>query len=698
VFKPKGTVDGSIRLSRTSENGPLGVSATVVARDLAGVYRHFPYPLEHLSGLLRMDKQRLTLDLRGLIGEKPARISGTIENPGPDAVVKLTIEADSVPIDPTFMGALRPDVRKVVDRFHPSGSVKALVHVFRKPLTGPIHKPEGHLVIDAVLDLNPRCEITWADLPYPVRNLTGRLELHPSLWEFKNMRGQNGQEIITGNGRVEKLKGPKLSSGEPPLKIDLRIQAENLPFNDVLRKSLQPAWQKTWAIINPTGSSDVDAWVHIEPGRPDINHISISPRPETTVRLVVPRTPPSAADLGGKIELRMENVRGRFDFDNGKVAMHDVNFLFHGAPVQFAGGAVTVEDSGRFDLAVTHLWIKEIRFDSALRNIMPPLMAQFALRLDDGRPFTARGNLQIGWSGVLGERAWCRWDQTLAVFNDNTLKTGIPLEHIQGQLEDVNGWSDGEALEVHGKVSLASVSLLGQQITQLESPFHIQRGSAQLDHLDGHLLGGELIGSGTISLDDTPKYSTSLQLTGAEIQRFALTQPGRQSYRGTLNASLAVSGMGTDIHSLQGKGDARISHGDLGEMPVVLRFANLLKINLSSLTSPRTSGKAMFDSADVEFRIVEGSTIIDPIKFTGSAFSLQGRGIRDPQGNLDLRLHPLYGRDQYHVPIVSDVIREASGQFFAIRIVGPSSHPRYTLEPLPPVQKLKIRRAERNQP
>ena len=153
-------------------------------------------------------------------------------------------------------------------------------------------------------------------------------------------------------------------------------------------------------------------------------------------------------------------------------------------------------------------------------------MAQFALRLDDGRPFTARGNLQIGWSGVAGEPAWCRWDRTLAVLSDNSLKAGIPLEHIQGQLEDVRGWSNGQALEVHGIVKLASVSLMGQQITELESPFHLERGLARLDSLHGKLLKGELLASGSISLDATPKYTVSLRLTGAQLEEYARTLAG----------------------------------------------------------------------------------------------------------------------------------------------------------------------------
>jgi hypothetical protein len=696
VFRPSGNVDASVHLRRTEADGPVATKATVSCRDVAAVYRHFPYPLEHMSGKLVLEDHKLGVELRCLIGEKPASLLGTIDDPGPDAVVRLDIKADSVPIDAAFMSALPPDVFKVVDRFKPSGSVKAAVRVFRKPMVGPRARPEGDLAIDATLDLNPRCEITWADLPYPIRNLTGKLKLHPDLWEFQDMRGRNGEEVITGNGRVEKLAEPDLPNGEPPLKIDLSIRAENLPFSDQLRKALQPAWQKTWAIINPTGASDVDATIHIAPRRPDVTHITISPRAESAVRLVVPRPAETAAGgQPGVIELRMENARGRFEFDNGKVAMKDVSFFFHGAPVQFATGEVQVEDSGRFALAVNDLWIKDIRFDSSLRNIMPPLMAQFAVRLDDGRPFTARGNLQIGWSGVVGEPAWCSWASTRAVFVDNSLKGEIPLQHIQGQLEDVRGWSDGRALEVHGTMRIASVSFLGQQITELEGPFHVERGAARVDGLHGRLLGGNLTGNGMITLNDTPKYSTSLELKGAELQEFAKTQPGRQSYRGALNAALELSGLGVNVRSVQGKGEAHIAQGDLGELPVVLRFAKQLNANLSPLASPRNSGKSAFDSADVEFRVVNGEAILDPIKFTGSAFSLRGSGTRDALGNLDLRFKILYGRDRYHLPVVSDVIREVSGQLFIVRVVGPSSSPKFELVPLPPVTRMRLRRGER---
>ena len=108
--------------------------------------------------------------------------------------------------------------------------------------------------------------------------------------------------------------------------------------------------------------------------------------------------------------MRMEDVKGRFIFDNGIVKMIDVGFQFHDAPVKFARGTVVVEDSGQFELEVYDLRAQDFRLDSRLRDKMPPVMADFARRLDEGKTFRVNGNLKLGWSGKLGEPPLCKWD------------------------------------------------------------------------------------------------------------------------------------------------------------------------------------------------------------------------------------------------------------------------------------------------
>ena len=76
-------------------------------------------------------------------------------------------------------------------------------------------------------------------------------------------------------------------------------------------------------------------------------------------------------------------------------------------------------------------------------------------------------------------------------------------------------------------------------------------------------------------------------------------------------------------------------------------------------------------------------TTFNPIEFFGDAFSLHGRGTLDVQGELDVKLRVLYSRDAWHIPGVSDLIREAEGQFLVIRVTGPAVAPTFKLEFIP---------------
>jgi AsmA-like C-terminal region len=343
---------------------------------------------------------------------------------------------------------------------------------------------------------------------------------------------------------------------------------------------------------------------------------------------------------------------------------------------------------------VNELDVKDIRFDADLRKKMPPLMAQFALRLDDRHAFRARGNLRIGWTGEAGVPAWCSWENTRVVFNDNTVRTGIPLEHIQGVIENVSGWSNGISLEVRGALQLDSVSLLGQQITAVESPFHIEQGVAWLDNVRGHFLKGELLGENcSVTLDATPHYHAALSIRGAQLQEYARAISGRQSYRGKIDARIELNGWGNDVRNLHGGGEAHITEGDLGELPPLFKMATKIAayLNIPGLAlagRARGAGKTAFDSADVVFTIASGLTTFDPIKFTGNAFSLLGQGTMNPQGTLDLQLNVLWGRDQLHIPLLSDLTREASTPILIVKVDGTPLYPQFDIKPLPLLNKL----------
>jgi hypothetical protein len=693
-YRPQGRVHLRGHFVRPRRGGEVVPDLVVECQDVAITYFLFPFPLEHIAGTLTWRDDRVVVDLGTNVGGAPLTARGTIRHPGPDGVADLTFAAGAMPIDAgrpddPLMRALPADIRRDVAQFHPKGSARGTATLHRDPPARPGDDPIGRVRVVVSLDLNPGCEMLWDGLKYPVTNLTGHLDLQPNRWEFKGMKGSNGLAQIAASGWVRQ---DALGRRE----VALALRADHLPFDRFLRQALPREWQATWDTLNPSGTSRVDARIAVPPGGKPRYHLTIVPEADTHVHLKltpVPGTVAPGVGAGGTIDLPvMEDVRGSFVFDDGVVTMSDVKFVFRESPVSFAGGTVTVWENGRFALGVWDLVVEKLRLDSDLRRIMPPRMAAVAGRLDNGRPFWIKAggaggprppepDLGISWSGRAGEPAECTWRRGRVVLIDNAIQAGLPLEHLQGEVANIHGRSDGQTLEVYGALELASGDVLGQQVTGLSSPIAVSRGVAALPNLKGGLLGGELTGRVEVHLDATPRYWASLTLREADLERYTRTLPGRQHIRGKLSARLNLEGLSSDLRTVQGEGQAKIADGDLGKLPILLRLFKVLNLSATTPTA--------FDSVDVTFKVQNGEATLHPIKFTGDAISLLGSGTVNLQGDIDLRLRPLYGRDEgwLHVMVLSDLVRELGGQLFDIHATGPFSLPNFALEPVPAAAK-----------
>ncbi len=667
-FQPKGRADLDIQLARKVPGGKLDWTLGVECLDMAMIYKDFAYPLQHVSGDLLCREELITLDLHTTLGDKPISMSGRIERPGPDSMIDLKLTADSLPIDSALLTAMPEDIRAVINSFKPAGTVKGTAQIKRFPPTPIDPDPKGRLEIHSSLDLNPGCEMTWDGLKYAVRDLTGHLEIHPNSWTFTNLKGSHGQATITGNGQVDLLAPNRF-------RYDIHINANNLLFESQLHDALQDAWKNAWDTLNPTGASDVDVRITREPEKGDHYHLEITPRRQTNLRLKFERAAQDGETGPRQIEMPMEDVTGRFVYDDGVVTMSDGSFLFRNSPVRFGRGSVRVFDSGAFTLNVDDLTVKDFLINSGLRKLMPPSLANYALRVDEGHAFTVRANLQLAWSGKAGDPAMCAFDHGIIVFNDNAIVAGMPLQHIQGQIDNLHGSFNGQKFEVFGALDLASINVAGLQITDVTTPIEIADGEAKLVNIEGTFLDGKVGGNLVVGLSSTPKFKAHLRLDGANLEKFARSMPGKQNFHGLLSGQIDLAGLGPDLHSLQGGGEAHIIEGDLGKLPAFLKLVS--RLNLAP------TAKTAFDKADVWFTIRNGQTTFNPIQFFGYAFSLHGRGSLDVQGDLDVKLRVLYGRDSWHVFLLSDAFREASGQIFVIRVSGTPAAPSFRAEPLP---------------
>ncbi len=684
-----GRINVTATATRLEPGGEVDVASDVECLDVSVKYKHFAYPVDHLKGTIRHTKAKLDLDLTSRVNDKPVRVSGTVERPGPDAVACLSFEVASLPLDEALFNALPPEVKPVVASFNPAGTVRGTARMVRRPPLKKGDDPKGRVQIDATIDLNPGCSATWDGLKYPVRDLQGRLEVHPDLWVFREIRGHNGQASIALSGQLEQLNTSKPKVGPDALKVDVKLKATNLPFDQQLRDALPAPWKVTWATLNPTGASDIDATIAVDPRKApparDHYNIVIVPREQTGVRLRFnPVVGEGPAVAPREIELRMDEVGGTFVFDTEQTpptSMRAVAFKFRGAPVTFEDGRVDVRDNGQFQLGVRHLEVLDLRLDEELRRYMPPVMAQVSRKLDDLKIPKVKANLELGWSGRPGESAWCKWDRALVVLNNNKVEIGgeLGLEHIQGELNGVAGSFDGREFQVRGQVDLGSVDVLGQQITRLTADVVVEQGFARLEQIRGKILGGALDGHVHASLAASPDYSIRLSVKQADLKDYAMNLPGHQGFRGLVTARVELSGLGYDPRTITGSGFARVDQGDLGTLPVALRFFNVLK----PARDARKETKTAFDSAEVAFRIHEGATTLDPVRLTGNAFSLDGHGTIDVRGEIDLKLRPLPGRDSLQIPVLSDLTRGLSGQILVVRVHGPVAAPSFRPEIIP---------------
>lgn len=668
-----GKVDVVVDASRAGPDAEVRARVDVACQDVSMEYLHFRYPVDHVRGSMRLDGKRMTLDLSAPVGGSPLRVRGTIDDPGPDAVANLQFDADSVPIDAALLKALPPDVRKVINEFHPAGSARGHATVTRHPPKTPQDDPIGRVAFDADIRLNNGCSVTWDGFKYPVTNLTGRLEVHPNHWVFSEMRGDHGPARIEARGEVDQL-------GRDKFKVRTRVQARNLTFDQQLHDALPAPLQVTWKTLNPTGSSDIDAEIESQPGRHDHHVVKITPRPGAGVKLKFDRPGSAPGEPPTPIELKMDEVKGQFVLDTAKnppTEMKDVEFVFQGAPVRFGLGMVAVEDTGKFELGVTNLVVGDLRLDERLCRQMPPIMAQMARRLDDRKIRLLKGDLGLGWSGKPGESAWCHWDKTLVVLDDNKVDLGseLALDHIHGQIEGVEGYATGDRVEVHGLLNLDSVKLLGQQITRLKSRFDVNEKLARFPDLSGRLLEGSFSGSIQSTLETTPRYEAGLKFQDADLRAYAATVPGHQAFQGRINGWASVKGAGADLHSLQAAGAARVDHAGLGTVPPLL--VPIFKF-LPGTGDPHTA----FDAAEVSFKTRNGATRFDPVRIVGNAVTLHGDGNLDIEGNLNLKLAITTGRDKMRGSIW-EMTRKLGGQLFAIRVQGPLSSPTFSAEPFP---------------
>ena len=671
-FLPEGDVDATAKL--VLQNGKWKPDATVNCRNVSFSYFKFPYRLEQTKGTLRLVGNTVSLRMMAAAGSQPIRLTGEFLNPGPQFSGWFEAQGDGVPLDDKLVTALPDKPREVVRSLHPQGSMNLiLARIWRDAGETRVHK-------QVTLAFN-RCSISYDKFPYPIANIRGTAQMTDDEWTFRDLVGTNDTGLVTCEGFLR----PAAQGSE----LALHFTGERVPLEEELRTALPSNMQRLWRSLEPRGEVNLST---------DVTYLSAQRR--TSVAVVAEPRGGSTSIEPQAFPYRMENLRGAIHYRDGHAELQKVE-AEHGRTKLTADGQCDFLPDGSWSLQLKNFAVDRLRADHDLLTALPGSLKRAVTQLKPSGPVNLRGTVMFSRPGEPEAALQTQWD-VVADMLQIDLDCGVRLDNLFGSVR-LAGQSEGENFKSRGELSLDSLTYKNFQFTEVMGPFSVDNGRVLFGawtespqpgrpprRVTGKLCKGVVSGDAQVIFAAAPQYALQAQLADADLQQVIGEHlSSKLQASGQLLANLQLQGTGRGTHTMGGRGSIRLKNADIYELPVMVSLLKILSIKQPDATA--------FTKSDIDFRVQGEHILFDRINFNGDAVSLLGKGQMNLDKQLDLTFHAMVGRDDsnFQVPILRNVIGEASQQIMQIHVEGSCDDPITRREAFPGVnQALQALQAE----
>lgn len=697
-YRPSGVIDARAKLRFDGVRWIPDLSVECV--NVSFSHYRFPYRLDDGRGTITLRDGVMQFNLTACTGHENARLHGEIRRPGPEAVGWMEVRAENVPIDAKLVAAVPRETQPVLQSLGARGSLNVYVRLWRDKPDGLLHR---HVSLSA-----QRCSVLFEKFPYPVRNISGELEMFDDQWTFRNLQGMNDTGRITCRG----VFAPSIHGKE----LKLEFTGRDIPLDQELRDALRPAEKQVWMAFRPRGAVDLTAEVRY---LTETKQLSVTVRAEPQAE--------TAAIEPVHFPYRLERLRGLLEYRDGHVVLHNIK-AEHGLVRLTTGGWLHFDPDGRWRCRLEDLSIDRLRIDRDLIPALPERLKRALVELRPSGPIDIRGMFELSNTLDPNHPLESQWDVILGL-QQCAFECGPRVENINGTMTLV-GRFDGRAMASVGELSLDSLSYRDLQWTEMKGPIFFDENQAlfgawvakflstpegqlirerlvaiqqreggrrsqsaggglvpqptpdadrwlrQPSSLKSKMFGGELKGDGWIAFGAVPKYGLHAELNGGSLVRCAQEMlPGKQNLRGAIYGVVDLRGQGRSTNLMQGRGSVQLRDADIYELPLMIALLKILSVRL-----PDTKA---FSSSDIRFRIEGEHVYFDQLDFNGDAVSLLGKGEMDLQQNLRLTFHAILGRGELNMPIVREVFSGAGKQIMLIHVGGTLQNPEMRREALP---------------
>ena len=696
LYSPRGATGLKLTYDSTGLEPMTELSLDI--HDMDVTYAKFPYPFHKISG--RVIVRNRDVEVQGLEAYSHGQrfeIQGSLKDAMDFPTGWVQISADgAVPLDNELLRALKPETQQAIGVLRPTGLVW-LKHL-RYEYAGDKYNPQREIDIDV-----KSATVSYEQFPYPIHRIQGGIRLRDGVWKFEDFNGYKGNSYIQLQGQLEALAGNDQRLTIELTGTEVELDEELRTAFSVKNKNVTELWDQ----LQPQGALD-----HLTM---KIEKYKSREKPSLYIR--GKKWVPDDSFVRSRVQINptwfpysIDELTGEFIIQDGHVQLLDVRGKH--AQTEFVFDAVShFNADGGWDLGIEHLSVDRLGLDNDLLQALPAslskglksidLIGQLQLSGDmrfvkpKNAPLTSSWDLKISaggvslscgprFSGVYGSIAFD------GVSDEKGFRTKAWLDvdsMIWGneQLTKVSGpvWVDSKQLLVGRWAGLPEAK---QQQVDSDANGVVrqpqQATQSLLSRTAGGLLGVDMqiqfvnqlrVESGVEGAISRPadRFLLQASLSGADLGYLARQHEIKERAGGKINGAVRLRGEVGDRSTWTGEGKVRLSDADIYELPLMVALLSNLGGNLGG-----NRERAAFSASEVDFRVQSERFILDRIALEGEAVSLYGNGWMSFDEELSLDFYSLVGRQRLAIPLINQVVAEASKGLLRIDVAGSLDKPR----------------------
>ena len=222
------------------------VNQEIRLKDCRIEFKRFPFPLQHVQGLVTAVDDRWTLnniEAGGVNDSTTVKCRGDVVVHDSGCEADLTFDAVNVPLDGNLERSLTPAGRQAWSELKPQGNVDFTAHITQQP---------NELEPNVEVEMKPREKSVSFEprmLPYRLNEVEGTATYNRGKVDFKNVIARHDRSVYSAESGTWQVA----ADGSWQCSLS-KMNADRLVANRELLVALPPALQSVIEKLQPTGT------------------------------------------------------------------------------------------------------------------------------------------------------------------------------------------------------------------------------------------------------------------------------------------------------------------------------------------------------------------------------------------------------------------------------------------------------------